>query len=57
MCYEVEIFPAALIRKWEPMHVALFHNGKMIVTGVKDVNVLNDIFNSVMKFVTEKCLL
>ena len=33
--YEVELFPAALIRKWHPVHVALFHNGKMIVTGEK----------------------
>ena len=57
MSYEVEIFPAALIRKWHPVHVALFHNGTMIVTGVKDVTVLNDIFDSALKFVTENYLL
>lgn len=34
--YEIELFPAALIRKWSPAHVAVFHNGKMIITGVKN---------------------
>lgn len=35
--YEIELFPALLIRKWEPAHVALFHNGHVIVTGIKSV--------------------
>jgi len=35
--YEIELFPAALIRKWHPAHIAVFHNGKVIVTGVKSV--------------------
>lgn len=35
--YEIEIFPAALIHKWSPAHVALFHNGKVIITGVKSI--------------------
>ena len=55
MSYEVEVFPAALIRKWHPVHVALFHNGKMIVTGIKSVNVLNEIFERTQKFISEKC--
>ena len=33
--YEIELFPAVLIRAWEPAHVALFHNGHVIVTGIK----------------------
>ena len=33
--YEVELFPAALITRWKPAHVALFHNGHVIVTGIK----------------------
>ena len=33
--YETEIFPAALIRTWRPIHVALFHNGHVILTGVR----------------------
>ena len=36
--YETEIFPAALIRKWEPAHVAVFHNGKVVITGVKSIS-------------------
>lgn len=56
LSYEVELFPAALIRKWHPIHVALFHNGKMIVTGVKEVAVLKAIFNRALKFVSENHL-
>ena len=41
--YEVELFPAALIRKWHPAHIAVFHNGKVIITGVKTIPVLSDI--------------
>lgn len=55
MSYEVELFPAALIRKWHPVHVAIFHNGKMIVTGIKSVYVLNEIFERTRKFISEKC--
>ena len=33
--YEIELFPAALISNYGPAHVALFHNGHVIVTGIK----------------------
>ena len=33
--YEIELFPAVLITRWKPAHVALFHNGHVIVTGIK----------------------
>ncbi len=36
--YEIEVFPAVLIRTWEPAHVALFHNGHVIVTGIKSLD-------------------
>lgn len=55
--YEVELFPAALIRKWHPAHVAVFPNGKMIVTGIKNVNDVTDIYNSVTSYFSEKHLL
>ena len=29
--HEFELLLAALIRKWHPMHIAAFHNGKVIV--------------------------
>ena len=38
MSYEPEIFPALLINYLKPVHVAVFHNGKIIVTGLKLVN-------------------
>lgn len=33
--FEPELFPAALISKWQPAHVTLFSNGKGMITGVK----------------------
>ena len=56
MSYEVEIFPAALIRKWHPAHVAVFHNGKMIVTGVKSVQMLESICENVSVFLSQNRL-
>ena len=35
LCYEPELFPAALISRWLPIHVAVFHNSKVIITGLK----------------------
>jgi transcription initiation factor TFIID TATA-box-binding protein len=52
MTYEAELFPAALIRKWHPAHVALFHNGKIIVTGIKTLTTLNDIFHHTQEFLS-----
>ena len=34
--YEREVFPAALISRWAPAHVALFHTGSLLCTGIKD---------------------
>lgn len=45
--YEVEIFPASLIDKWHPVHVAAFNTGRIILTGLKSFdhfyNVLSDL--------------
>ena len=35
LCYEPELFFAALLSSWSPVHVAIFHNSKVIVTGLK----------------------
>lgn len=35
--YNIELFPAALIHRWRPAHVALFHNGSAIITGIKSL--------------------
>ena len=34
LTYEPELFPAMLISRWLPVHVAVFHTGKVIVTGL-----------------------
>lgn len=36
--YEPELFPAALISKWSPIHITLFVNGKGMITGLKTTN-------------------
>ncbi len=33
--YEVELFPAAQIKRWLLVHVHAFHNGILVVTGLK----------------------
>ena len=48
--YECELFPAALIAKWHPTHIALFHNGKVIVTGIKDERTLYSVFEDLSSF-------
>ena len=48
--YEIEIFPAALIRKWAPAHIAVFHNGKLILTGVKSLSACNDLLSAIEKY-------
>ena len=35
LSYEPELFPAMLINRWLPVHVAIFHSGKVIMTGLK----------------------
>ena len=52
--YETELFPAALIDKWYPAHVAVFHNGKVILTGVKTVKKCHEIFTSLIDFLHNK---
>ena len=34
--YEAELFPAALIRRWAPAHIALFPSGSLLCTGIKE---------------------
>ena len=54
--YEIELFPAALIRKWRPAHVAVFHNGKVIVTGVKSMSECETIFSQLLSYLHESQL-
>lgn len=51
--YEIELFPAVLIRKWHPAHIALFHNGKLILTGIKSVDTCQEIFSHLLDYLRE----
>ena len=53
LMYEVELFPAALISKWHPAHVAVFHNGKVIITGVKTVSRCKEIFSLLLSYLND----
>ena len=55
--YESEIFPAALISKWEPAHVAAFHNGKVIITGVKSLQSAETIIDYLIEYLQEHSLI
>ena len=48
--YEVEIFPAFLIQKWLPVHVAVFNTGCIILTGLKTFEHFYDVMNDLMSF-------
>lgn len=56
LSYECEIFPAALCTEWHPAHVAAFHNGKVIITGVKSVDSAWTIVNSLIFYLDKKSL-
>ena len=47
--FEVEIFPAVLISEWAPAHVAVFHNGHVILTGIKSPQEGHRIFQHLIK--------
>ena len=53
LTYEIELFPAALISKWHPAHVAVFHNGKVIVTGVKTATACKEIFSMLLSYLND----
>ena len=39
--FEPELFPAALISRWNPAHVTLFPNGNCMLTGIKSKEALS----------------
>ena len=48
--HETELFPAALIQKWHPVHIAVFHNGTVILTGLKTIEHFYNIMSSLTSF-------
>ena len=49
--YESELFPAILIRKWSPVHIAVFHNGKCTLTGCKSLEHAESVFRSLSDYI------
>ena len=43
--YEPELFPALLLRRFAPIHVAVFHTGKCVLTGLQSLDQARDIMN------------
>ena len=36
--YNPESFPAVQVRRYKPIHVNVFHSGKVTITGLKDLD-------------------
>ena len=53
--YEPELFPAALISKWQPAHVTLFPNGKGVITGVKQEEDALTVLRDLELFLSNDC--
>ena len=51
--YEVEIFPASLIEKWHPVHVAAFNTGRLILTGLKSFDHFYNVMSDLTTFFKE----
>lgn len=51
--YEVEIFPASLIEKWQPVHIAAFNNGKIILTGLKSFEHFHNVMSDLSTFLKD----
>ena len=48
--YEIEIFPASLIQKWLPVHIAVFNSGRVIFTGLKSFEHFYTILSNLTSF-------
>ena len=52
MTFEPEIFPALLIDILRPIHVAAFHNGKVILTGLKSESHIPTAIDKLIRFLS-----
>lgn len=55
--YEVEIFPASLIQKWHPVHIAVFNTGRVIFTGLKSLEHYYEIYSNLTSFLKASLIL
>ena len=51
--YEAELFPAALIRRWAPAHIALFPSGSLLVTGIKEWRAFDRIITNLRTYLDD----
>ena len=49
--FELELFPAALLDMWNPVHIALFRNGQVVITGVKSIEKANEIVTLLSQYI------
>ena len=56
LSYEPELFPAALISKWHPIHVTLFPNGKGNISGLKQAKDIYSILREITPFVKSQII-
>lgn len=45
--YEIDLFPAAQMTICSPYHIHVFHNGKVVITGIKDMSCIPKIMNDI----------
>ena len=57
MSYEPELFPAALIRRYHPVHVATFHTGRCILTGLRSMQQAKRIVCKLRSYLKKKEML
>ena len=57
MAYEPELFPAILIRQLHPVHVAVFHTGRCVLTGLTSMEQAETIVNQLVAYLTKKDLM
>ena len=57
MTFEAELFPAVLIRHFHPVHVAVFHTGRCILTGLKSVEQAQQIVHELILYLKQNNLL
>ena len=48
--YEIELFPAVQMNFWKNIHVHAFHNGKLIITGITNVDEVMNVVNDVIAY-------
>ena len=56
LLYEPELFPAMLLRRYHPVHIAVFHTGRCIITGLRSVEQGQRIVHKLTKFLRNKAM-